>query len=282
MNPSDAKLGLALGGGAVRGAAHLGVLAVLDDAGLRPHCLSGTSIGAFVAALYAFGKTPQEILELIRELEFFDIARIRLNKMGLMSHQQMGDLIISAIGDRDFSESPMPLAMLATDLVSGKAMVLNSGSVTKAVLASTCIPGLFAPLEYEGKLLVDGGLVENVPVSQLVPMGADVVVGVNLNAAPDYGVPRDLLGVIFNATDIAIDTTTRIQMQATDVAINLSLSQYDRIDSEHIGALFEEGRKAAETELPALKNAMKDAAPNLIERLEKQARHFVDEHWPYA
>lgn len=282
MNQQNAKLGLALGGGAVRGAAHLGVLSVLDDAGLRPYCISGTSIGAFVAALYAFGKTPQQILELIRELEFFDIARLRFNKMGLMSHQQMGDLITSAIGDRDFSESPMPLAMLATDLISGKAVVLNSGSVTQAILASTCIPGLFAPLERDGLMLVDGGLVENVPVSQLALMGADVVVGVNLNAAPDYGVPQDLLGVIFNATDIAIDTTTRIQMQATDVAINISLSQYDRTDPEHIEALFDEGRKAGEAKLPAVLNAMEAAAPNLIERLERQARLFVDEHWPYA
>lgn len=282
MSDYDAKLGLALGGGAVRGAAHLGVLAVLDEAGIRPHCLAGTSIGAFVAALYAFDKKPDEILSIISELEFFDIARIRFNKLGLMSHEEMGDILEKAIGAKDFSDSPMPLAMLATDLVSGRPVVMNSGSVTEAVLASTCIPGLFAPVEREGKFLVDGGLVENVPVSHLAPMGADVIVGVNLNAAPDYGVPRDLVGVIFNATDIAIDTTTRIQMQATDVAINLSLSQYDRVDPVHIEALYEEGLKAGRKALPDVQRALEQAEPNLLDRLESQARRFVEEHWPYA
>lgn len=282
MSLADPKLGLGLGGGAVRGAAHLGVLKVLDEAGVSPQVLAGTSIGAFVAALYAFGKTPEEILALIRELEFFDIARIRLNKLGLMSHDQIGDVVEQAIGDRDFAESPLPLAMVATDLAAGTPVVMTSGSVTEAVLASTCIPGLFTPVTQNGRLLVDGGLVENVPVSQLAPLGADVIVGVNLNAAPDYGTPRDLVSVLFNATDIAIDTTTRIQMQATDVAINLSLSQYDRVDPDNIEALYEEGLTAGQQSLAAIEKALEHAEPNLLERLEAQARHFVEDHWPYS
>lgn len=282
MSAAAPQLGLALGGGAVRGAAHLGVLQVLENAGLRPHALAGTSIGAFVAALYAFGKTPEAILELIRELEFFDIARIRLHKLGLMSHEQMGELLVKAIGERDFAESPVPLAMLATDLAAGTPVVMQEGSITDAVLASTCIPGLFAPVERDGRLLVDGGLVENVPVSRLAALGADVVVGVNLNAAPDYGEPKDLVGVLFNATDIAIDTTTRIQMQATDVAINLSLSEFDRTDPEHIPALYKVGLEAGQHYLPEIRTAMEQAEPNLLERLERQARNFVEEHWPYG
>jgi NTE family protein len=282
MSLADPKLGLGLGGGAVRGAAHLGVLQVFDEAGVSPQVLAGTSIGAFVAALYAFGKTPEEILALIRELEFFDIARIRLNKLGLMSHDQMGDVVEQAIGDRDFSESRLPLAIVATDLAAGTPVVMTSGSVTEAVLASTCIPGLFTPVEKDGRLLVDGGLVENVPVSQLAPLGADVIVGVNLNAAPDYGTPQDLVGVLFNATDIAIDTTTRIQMQATDVAINMSLSQYDRVDPDNIAALYEEGLSAGRQSLAAVQQALEHAEPNILERLEAQARHFVEDHWPYS
>lgn len=278
----DVKLGLALGGGAVRGAAHLGVLQALEDADIKPSVITGTSIGAFVGALYAFGKSPQDILALMRELDFFDIARIRLHKLGLMSHDQMGELLQDAIGDPDFSECPIPLAVLATDLASGKAVVLNSGSVIQAVLASTCVPGLFAPVELDGQLLVDGGLVENVPVSQLAPLGADVVVGVNLNAAPDYGTPNDLVDVLFNATDIAIDTTTRIQMQATDVAINLSLSQFNRTEPDHIPALYDTGYEAGKEAIDSVRAAMEQAEPNMLERFERQARSFVEEHWPYG
>lgn len=278
---TDARLGLALGGGAVRGAAHLGVLKALDDAELTPYCLSGTSIGAFVAALYAFGKAPDDILEIIRELDFLDIARIRLHKLGLMSHDDMGKLIVKAIGEKNIEDSPMPLAIVATDLVSGQPVVFTEGPVVPAVLASTCIPGLFSPVSIDGKLLVDGGLVENVPVSQLPKLGADVVVGVNLNGAPDYGTPDDLIDVLFNATDIAIDTTTRIQMHSADVGINLSLSQYERTNPAHIKALYDEGVCAAKEAIPAILQSLEDEKPNLIERMERGARNFVEEHWPY-
>lgn len=278
---TDARLGLALGGGAVRGAAHLGVLKALDDAELTPYCLSGTSIGAFVAALYAFGKAPDDILEIIRELDFLDIARIRLHKLGLMSHDDMGKLIVKAIGEKNIEDSPMPLAIVATDLVSGQPVVFTEGPVVSAVLASTCIPGLFSPVSIDGKLLVDGGLVENVPVSQLPKLGADVVVGVNLNGAPDYGTPDDLIDVLFNATDIAIDTTTRIQMHSADVGINLSLSQYERTNPAHIKALYDEGVSAAKEAIPAVLQSLEDEKPNLIERMERGARNFVEEHWPY-
>ena len=277
----DVKIGLALGGGAVRGAAHLGVLQALEEGGYKPTVMAGTSIGAFVAALYAFGKTPQQILELIRELEFFDIARVRLNKLGLMSHQQIGDLLVDAIGDQQIEDAPMPLAVMATDLVSGKAVALQAGSVQQAVLASTCIPALFTPIELEGRLLVDGGLVENVPVSRLAGLGANVVVGVNLNASLEYGLPDDLMGVLNNAIDIAIDTTTRIQMQATDVAIELALADYDRSNPAHIPALVEEGYRAGKSVLPQLAKAVEAAEPNILDRLESQARQFVQDYWPY-
>lgn len=275
------RLGLALGGGAVRGAAHLGVLKTLDDAELKPDCLAGTSIGAFVAALYAFGQTPEQILNTIRELELFDIARIRLQKLGLMSHDDMGKLIRAAIGEQNIEDSPIPLAIVATDLVSGHAVVMTEGPLIPAVLASTCIPGVFSPIKHNGKMLVDGGLVENVPVSQLPKLGADVVVGVNLNGAPDYGEPDDLIDVLFNATDIAIDTTTRIQMHSADVGINLSLSQYERTNPAHIDALYEEGIKAAKDSIPAILQSLEDEQPNLLERMERGARSFVEEHWPY-
>lgn len=275
------RLGLALGGGAVRGAAHLGVLKTLDDAELKPDCLAGTSIGAFVAALYAFGQTPEQILNIIQELELFDIARIRLQKLGLMSHDDMGNLIREAIGEQNIEDSPIPLAIVATDLVSGNAVVMTEGRLIPAVLASTCIPGVFSPIKINGQMLVDGGLVENVPVSQLPPLGADVVVGVNLNGAPDYGEPDDLIDVLFNATDIAIDTTTRIQMHSADVGINLSLSQYERTNPAHITALYEEGLKAAQDAIPAILQALEDEQPNLLERMERGARSFVEEHWPY-
>lgn len=278
---SDARFGLALGGGAVRGAAHLGVLQALDDAELKPDCLAGTSIGAFVAALYAFGQTPEQILTTIRALDFLDIARVRLHKLGLMSHDDMGKLIVKAIGDRNIEDSPIPLAIVATDLTTGNAVVFREGSVVQAVLASTCIPGLFSPVNVDGKLLVDGGLVENVPVSQLPALGSDVVVGVNLNGSPDYGEPNDLIDVLFNATDIAIDTTTRIQMHAADVGINLVLSQYERTNPAHIDALFDEGLKACKEALPAIIQSLDDAEPNLLERMERRARGFVEEHWPY-
>ncbi len=176
------KVGLALGGGAVLGAAHIGVLNALEEYGISVNYVAGTSIGALIAAFLAFGKGWQEITEIVKDLNWLDISGISLSQFGLLSNKKLGRLIIENLGDVNFNEAFIPIAMVAMDISTGEKIVLKKGSLAAAIMASTCIPDIFVPVEINGKLLVDGGIVENVPVTTLKDMGADMIIGVDLNA----------------------------------------------------------------------------------------------------
>ena len=176
------KIGLALCGGAVLGAAHVGILRAFEEKGLRIHCLTGTSIGALISALYAFGTPLDEIEAVVTGMGWLDVTSFVPSKLGLLSNQKLGDIVTDILGEVRIEESPLPIAFIAADLRSGEKVLLNHGDVATAVMASACIPGLFIPVEFEDRLLVDGGLVEIVPISPLREMGAEFVVGVDLRA----------------------------------------------------------------------------------------------------
>jgi len=271
------RLGLALGGGAIRGAAHLGVLDALEDQGIKPACISGTSIGAFVAALYAFGQTPQEILKLIRDLQLFDVAKLKFSKMGLLSHKQIGKLVVETIGDVNIEDAPIPLAIIATNVVSGQRHVFRKGSLAEAVLASTSVPGVFHPVILEdGQVLVDGGLVENVPVSPLRELGADCVIGVDLNGSPEYGAVEDAFDILLNAMDIALDNTTRLQLKQADAIIELTLSQFSRDDPKHIPDLYTAGYRGANKQMKKIQAAIDAAEPGPLDLLERKWKAWIN------
>lgn len=251
------------------------MLEALEDQNIRPDCISGTSIGAFVAALYAFGKSPKEILAFIQDLELFDVASLRLSKMGIMSHQQIGKLITDAIGKQNIEDAHMPLAIVSTNVVTGQRHVFRKGPVAQAVLASTAIPGIFQPVILDGDILVDGGLVENVPVSPLRELGADCVVGVNLNGSLEYGQPEDAFDILLNATDIALDNTTRLQLTQADAVIELCLSEYSRNDPKHIPALYNAGYRGASKQAKKVLAAIEESKPGPLDLLEQKWREWT-------
>ncbi len=174
------NIGLAFGGGAVLGAAHIGVLKAIEEFNIPISYIAGTSIGAIISAFYAFGKNWEEMAILLKGLNWLDISRISLSQFGLLSNKKLGKLITDNLGDVTFDEACIPLAMIATDITSGEKVVLKSGNVAAAVMASSCIPGIFIPVEIDNRLLVDGELVENVPVTPLKEMGANFIISVDL------------------------------------------------------------------------------------------------------
>lgn len=238
-------ISLALGGGAVLGAAHIGVLKAFDEKNIKISAISGTSIGALIASLYAFGKKPSQIEEFITELEWLDVTGFTLSKYGILSNEDLGKHITKHIGEVDFSESDIPLFLIATDLSDGKKKILNTGRVSQAVMASTCIPGIFVPVEIDGQLLVDGGLVENVPISPLRDSGCNFIVGVDLNAGRQYQRPKDIIDVFANAIDIAIDNVTHSQTTEADLVIAPELGSYNRRDTSRTSELINEGYEGA-------------------------------------
>lgn len=180
------RIGLALGGGGVRGLAHIGVLKVFEEAGLPIDCIAGTSIGGIFGSLWAVGKRSAEIETEVRHLT-------RLNKMmklvdwlpsprGLMPGHKFTRYLDAAIGpDVTFADLKIPLAVVATDLTHWQEVALDSGPVIDALRASMSVPGVFAPVEVDGRRLVDGGFVNNVPVDLARRLGADIVVAVDVD-----------------------------------------------------------------------------------------------------
>jgi len=242
------KVGLALGGGAVLGAAHIGVLRAIDELNVPVHCISGTSIGAFISAFYAFGKTWEEIEELTRDLNWLNLTGLSVSRLGLLSNKKLGDVIKKHIGDVDIEQASIPVAMVATDITTGEKVVFTRGDVEKAVMASTCIPGIFIPVEIDDRLLIDGGIVENVPVSPLRKMGADFIISVDLIAEHPYKKPENIVEVLIRSFDFTLKSATKLQTEKVDVVIKPDLSRFNMVDmgqaDELIKIGYSEARKA--------------------------------------
>ena len=235
------KIGLALGGGAALGAAHIGVLKALEELEIKVDYISGTSIGAFIGAFHAFNKSWQEIEEIANELKWLDISGFSLSQYGLLSNKKLGSLLDDCIGKVDIEASNIPFAMVATDISNGEKVILDKGNLADAVMASTCIPGIFIPVEIEDRLLVDGGIVENVPVTPLQTMGAETIMGIDLNAKHAYGRPENIIEVLLNSFHFTLNTASNIQTQKADIIIAPDLSAFNRVDIDQASDLIEAG-----------------------------------------
>jgi len=177
------KVGLALGSGAARGLAHIGVLEVLERVGIHIDIIAGTSAGAAIGALYAQGKSAGEIKELAINIDWKKRARLidlTLPKTGFIAGKKIKELLRSIMGDLRFKDLKLPFACVATDIMTGEEVVINRGSVLEGVRASISIPMIFTVVKWKGRYLVDGGLVNPVPVSVLKRMGADFIIAVNV------------------------------------------------------------------------------------------------------
>src|ERR1035437_3864038 len=198
------RVGLVLGGGAARGFAHIGVIQVLEEAGIRPDMVVGTSAGSVVAALYASGKTGREmqsIAEVMDEASFSD-WRLPFFKPGLLKGEALARFVKSQVDGRQIQELPMRLGVVATDLQSGQGVLFQRGDVATAVRASSAIPAVFQPVSIAGRDYVDGGLVAPVPVEYARQMGAQVVIAVDISSAPQTNTALDTFQILMQTFSI--------------------------------------------------------------------------------
>jgi len=245
------SLGLALGGGAVLGAAHIGVLQALDESDLKVTHLAGTSMGALVGSLYAFGLTGREIEEFAEDLRWPDITRLAPSKLGLLSMAKLEAVLRRHLGDVRMEDSRIPLALVATDISSGEKVVMTTGELATAAAASACVPGLFIPVEREGRLLVDGGLLENLPVSPLRDWGVERTVAVDVHMGRRFHRPRNLAEVLGNALDMALANAAQETARAADIVITPDTTSWSRSQMQDIPALVREGYRVAKARLPS-------------------------------
>lgn len=182
-------LGLALGGGGARGLAHIGVLKVLEEYDLRPDYLAGTSMGGVIASAYAAGIGLDEISQIARDVSqtrnILRLADLSLPQQGIFRGERLFDFFKAHLHDQSFADLQIPLTLVSVDLNTGKEVHFQEGSVAQALRASISVPGLFAPIEYDGMRLVDGGLLNNVPTDVVKQMGAEIVISVDVNWSKD-------------------------------------------------------------------------------------------------
>ena len=187
------RLGLALSGGGARGLAHVGILKVLDEAGIKVDCIAGTSMGGVIAAAYACGVPLPEIearaLQLANMRELMKLVEVSAPRRGLLRIERVRDFLAEMFLDRVFENLPIRLAIPATDLVEAREVVFTSGMVFPAVLGTIAVPGLFDPFEYGPYRLVDGGVLNNLPVDRVRELGAEIIIGVDVQFNPKIEKP---------------------------------------------------------------------------------------------
>jgi len=279
------KVGLALSGGGARGLAHIGVLKVLEEIGLPMDYISGTSMGSIVGGLYAAGYTPNQISGLVKEVDWQEAFSSAPNRRllrydkkqeqkyllevglaaegvelpgGLLSGYKLSALLnglcLPVAHIRDFNRLPIPYRAVATDIVNGDVVILQDGSLAEAMRISMAVPGVFPPYQYKGRLLVDGGLVQNLPVQTVKDMGAQVVIAVDVSTPlRTRDNLKNFIQVLDQTMAIQMIKSTQDQARLADLVIRPNLDKYASADFDQSEPIEEAGLKAGQEMAAALR-----------------------------
>lgn len=257
--PSPAKraprIGLVLGGGAARGFAHVGVIQILEEAGIRPTLVAGTSAGSLVAALYASGKTGaqlQQVAETMEEATFADWT-LPIFSRGMLRGAAMARYVNAQVGGRLIEDMPLTLGIVATDLNNGQSVLFQRGDTGTAVRASSAVPAVFQPVRISGRDYVDGGLVSPVPVRHARQMGAELVIAVDISSAPEGNLAGDTLQILLQTFTIMGKSINSFELRDADVVVRPSLLGVTSADFGARRKAIEAGRASMLAMLPALK-----------------------------
>ena len=271
-------MGLALSGGAARGLAHVGVLKVLAEHGVRVDYVAGTSAGALVGGAFASGMSLEELEQVAREMRWRDFGRMTLSRLGAQSNARLEEYVRALFPATRFEELPLPFAAVATDLHTGAAVVMRDrGDVAFAIRASCAVPGWYVPVTDEhGRLLVDGGLVANLPTAVVRALGADVVVGVDVNhdGTKFLGAPTSVVGVLLQSIILMQRTAAVHQRQLADVVISPRVGhiRWDEMTrSDELIAAGEEAARAALKTIRELLEPQPEESSNWLS-LRRQSR----------
>ncbi len=250
------KVGIALSGGAARGFAHLGVLKVLVEHNIPIDFISGTSAGSIAGAAFASGLSAAEIAEIGKKMSWFRMTGFSYSAKGLLSNASMGAFFRKHFPHDKFEDLPTPFAAVACDLETGEEVILKNGDLIEAVRASCAIPGVFAPVIRDGKILIDGGVIANVPTNAVRELGAEIVIAVDVLAsgATYWGKPSTLLGILFQSTMMLLRAASKAHHYRADVVI---IPQIAHLRPDEIGKMDEfikAGEEAALEKIDEIKS----------------------------
>jgi NTE family protein len=257
------KVGLALSGGAARGIAHVGVLQALVENQIPIDFIAGTSAGALVGGATASGMPLSELEALGRSLRWRDIGRMTMSRSGVQSNERLEEYLRARLPKTRFEELPIPFAAVATELSTGKPVILkDTGDVPFAIRASCAIPGWYLPvIDEQGRQLVDGGLVANVPVNVARSLGADIVIAVDVNAegAKFLGQSYSIIGVVIQSMLVVQRIAAQAQLDAADFVITPHVGHIRWDEMGRAEELLNAGREAALESLSRIRSVIEAA-----------------------
>lgn len=253
------KIGIALSGGAARGFAHLGVLKVLREHEIPVDFIAGTSAGSIVGAAYASGLSVEEIAEIGRKMSWFRMTGFSYSAKGLLSNASMGAFLRKSFPHDKFEDLLIPFAAVACDLETGDEVVLkDTGDLINAVRASCAIPGIFAPVPHDGKMLIDGGVIANVPTKAVKKIGAEIVIAVDVLAAGAtyWGKPSTLLGIFFQSTMMLLRAASKAHHYRADVVIIPKIAHLRPDEIGKMDEFIKAGEEAALEKIDEIKKLL--------------------------
>ncbi len=252
------KIGLALGGGAARGFAHVGVIQVLEENGIKPNLIAGTSAGSLVAAIYASGKTGTQLQRVAETMEEAAIAdwTLPIFSRGMLRGDALARYVNAQVSGKLIEELPIPLGIVATDLNNGNDVLFQRGDTGTAVRASSSVPAVFQPVKINGREYVDGGLVSPVPVNAARRMGADFVIAVDISSPPEGSLTGGTLDILLQTFSIMGKSINRFELKDADVVVRPALQGVGSSDFGARKRAIEAGRQAMLKMIPELKAAL--------------------------
>ncbi|MFH1709869.1 MAG: patatin-like phospholipase family protein [bacterium] len=252
------KVGLVLGGGGARGVAHIGVIKVLAENKIPIYCITGTSSGAIFGALFSGGMNPHDMAKQARHADWMKLVKFKLSKTGPVSGEGIEKLITGNISCKNIEDLAIPLNIVATDLKTGERVVIDHGNIAKAVHASAAIPGVFSPVQFQGRLLADGLVVDNVPVEAARDMGADFIIAIDVipNVILGGWLPN-VLNVIERSMDINCRRTSETVKRTADIVIEPVNRNISALSLNEVDELIKMGENAAKDAIPQIKAKLK-------------------------
>ena len=251
------RIGLALGGGAARGFAHIGVIQVLEEAGFRPALVTGTSAGSLVAAIYASGKTGAQLQQVAETMEEAAMAdwTLPLFSRGMLKGEALARYVNTQVRSKSIEDMPLPLGIVATDLNSGQSVIFQRGNTGTAVRASSAVPAVFQPVQISGREYVDGGLVSPVPVRAARAMGAELVIAIDISSAPEGNLAGGTMEILLQTFAIMGKSINAFELKEADVVVRPALQGVSSADFGSRKRSIEAGRQAMLMALPQLREA---------------------------
>ena len=247
------RLDLALGGGAARGFAHIGVIQVLEEHGIRPQLVTGTSAGSLVAALYASGRTGNELAQLAQAMDESALTDWAFPGRGVLRGEALAAYVRKQTGNLPMERLKLPLGIVATDLSDGEPVLFQRGDVGAAVRASSAVPAVFQPVKIGSREYVDGGLVSPVPVRFARQMGAELVIAVDISTPPDGSATGDSLRLLLQTFSIMGRSINHWELRDADVVLRPALQGISGTDFTVRSKAMQAGRDAALSMLPAIR-----------------------------